>query len=121
MFAKSVPSKAVEAQPSTAELLTTLPIVQSELEQCEARISQIKQVVMSEMQDAEVLTFSGQTLATWKAPKPSYRLDAKKLEHEHPGLVSQYQTPINNSRRLVVKANILTASERSVWTKESGL
>ena len=106
LFAKSVPAKAVEAQPSTAQLLTTLPLAQSELDQCEARISQIKQVVMSEMQDAEVLTFSGQTLATWKAPKPSYRLDVKKLEQAHPELTSQYQLPINNSRRLVIKVNI---------------
>ena len=105
LFAKSVSSKAVEAQPSTAELLKTLPIVQSELEQCEARISQIKQVVMSEMQDAEVLTFCGQTMATWKAPKPSYRLDAKKLEQAHPELIALYQTPIGNSRRLVIKSN----------------
>jgi hypothetical protein len=57
------------------------------------------------MQDAEVLTFTGQTLATWKAPKPSYRLDAKKLEQAHPELIAQYQTPIGNSRRLVIKAN----------------
>ena len=111
LFAKSIPSKVVEAKPSTVKLLTTLPLAQSELEQCEARISQIKQVLMSEMQDAEVLTFSGQTLATWKAPKPSYRLDVKKLEQAHPELTEQYQTPINNSRRLVIKANISATLE----------
>jgi predicted phage-related endonuclease len=105
LFAKSVSSKAIEAQPSTVELLKTLPIVQSELEQCEARISRIKQVVMSEMKDAELLTFTGQTLATWRAPKPSYRLDAKKLEQAHPELIAQYQTPNGNSRRLVIKSN----------------
>ena len=104
LFAKSIPRKAVEAHPSTVELLKTLPTVQSELEQCEARISKIKQVIMSEMQDAEVLTFTGQTLATWKAPKPSYRLDAKKLEQAHPELMVQYQIPISNSRRLVIKS-----------------
>jgi len=103
LFAKSIPSKAVEARPSTVELLKTLPTVQSELEQCEARISQIKQVVMSEMQDAEVLTFAGQMLATWKAPKPSFRLDAKQLEAEHPELANLYKTPVQNSRRLVIK------------------
>ncbi len=58
---------------------------------------------MRQMQDAEVLTFHGQTLATWKAPKPSLRLDAKRLTEEHPDLVHQYQVPIQNSRRLVIK------------------
>lgn len=105
LFAKSVLSKAVEAQPSTVELLATLPSVQTELEQCEARISSIKKVLMSEMQDAEILSFGGQTLATWKAPKISYRFDVKKFEQDHPELAAQYQAPIGNSRRLVIKAN----------------
>ncbi len=55
------------------------------------------------MQDAEVLTFHGQTLATRKAPKPSLQLDAKRLAEEHPDLFHQYQVPIHNNRRLVIK------------------
>jgi putative phage-type endonuclease len=106
LFAKSVQSKAVEAQPSTVELLATLPAVQAELDQCEERISNIKKVVMSEMQDAEILSFCGQTIATWKMPRISYRVDAKKLEQEHPELIAKYQTPIGNSRRLVIKSNL---------------
>ena len=45
----------------------------------------------------------GQVLATWKSPKQSYRLDSKRLEIEHPELILQYQVPIQNSRRLVIK------------------
>lgn len=111
LFAKSYPGKAVEIKSDTLKLLSTLPKVQSELEQCEVRVSQIKQALMSEMQDAEVLTFDGQTIATWKSPKPSYRLDAKKLEQAHPELISQFQMPIGNSRRLVIKTNLLPAFE----------
>jgi len=58
---------------------------------------------MSAMGDAESLLYQDQVLATWKAPKPSYRLDSKRLELEHPKLVTQYQVPIQNSRRLVIK------------------
>jgi putative phage-type endonuclease len=47
--------------------------------------------------------YQGQVLATWKSPKQSYRLDSKKLEIEHPELIPQYQVPIQNSRRLVIK------------------
>ena len=108
LFAKSAQGKVIEAKKSTVDLLATLPKLQDQLNDCEARISQIKQAVMAEMQDAEQLTFDGHTLATWKAPKLTYRLDVKKLEQAHPQLTAQYQIPIANSRRLVIKQNSLT-------------
>lgn len=58
---------------------------------------------MGQMGEAEVLTYRSQLLATWKSPKQSYRLDSKRLELEHPELIPQYQMPINNTRRLVIK------------------
>ena len=58
---------------------------------------------MGHMGQAEILTYQGQVLATWKAPRPSYRLDSKRLEAEHPELATQYKMPIQNSRRLVIK------------------
>jgi putative phage-type endonuclease len=103
LFGKSTLGKSIEAHAQTYELIKKLKSLNEQVEQYEAEISQIKQSIMGEMQDAEVLTFYGQTLATWKAPKPSLRLDAKKLTEEHPDLVHQYQVPIQNSRRLVIK------------------
>jgi len=103
LFGKSTVSKSVEAHAETCELIKKLQSLNAQVEQYELEISQIKQSIMGQMQDAEVLTFQGQTLATWKAPKPSLRLDAKKLTVEHPELVHQYQVPIQNSRRLVIK------------------
>jgi len=55
------------------------------------------------MGKAELLTYQGRTLATWKAPKPSFRLDSKRLELDHPEIASSYKLPIQNSRRLVIK------------------
>jgi len=103
LFGRSTVSKSVEAPQETCELIKKLKSLNEQVEQYESEISQIKQNIMGQMQDAEVLTFHGQTLATWKAPKPSFRLDAKKLTEDHPDLVHQYQVPIQNSRRLVIK------------------
>jgi putative phage-type endonuclease len=103
LFGKSTVSKSVEAPAQTCELIKKLKSLNQQVNRYEAEISQIKQSIMGQMQDAEVLTFHGQTLATWKAPKPSLRLDAKRLTKEHPDLVHQYQVPIQNSRRLVIK------------------
>lgn len=103
LFGKSSVRKSVEAPDETCELIKKLKSLNEQVEHYEAEISQIKQNIMGQMQDAEVLTYHGQTLATWKAPKPSLRLDAKRLSEKHPDLVHQYQLPIQNSRRLVIK------------------
>jgi hypothetical protein len=55
------------------------------------------------MGEAETLTYQGKVIATWKAPKPSYRLDSKRLEMDHPQIASHYKIPVQNSRRLVIK------------------
>ena len=103
LFGKSTVSKSIEAPTETCLLIKKLKSLNQQIDHYEAEVSQIKQSIMGQMQDAEVLTYHGQTLATWKAPKPSLRLDAKKLAEEHPELVNQYQVPIQNSRRLVIK------------------
>ncbi len=63
----------------------------------------MKQAIMETMQDAETLSYGGRVLATWKTPKPSQRLDTKRLNQDHPKLVQEYQVPIALSRRLLIK------------------
>ena len=55
------------------------------------------------MQEAQELTYQGKVLATWKKPKASFRFDSKRFEITHPELFPLFQTPIQNSRRLVIK------------------
>jgi putative phage-type endonuclease len=103
LFKKEVTGKSVEADTIVCELTSKLQLLNSEIKSKEMEISQIKQTIMSQMGEAELLTYQGQILATWKSPKQSYRLDSKRLEQEHPELIPQYQVPIQNSRRLVIK------------------
>lgn len=58
---------------------------------------------METMADAEVLTYFGKPIVTWKAQKPTYRIGTKRLGLEHPELIKAYQNPIRSSRRFVVK------------------
>ena len=102
LFPKSSP-KSVEARKETCELLAKMKDIQAKVESYEEEISQIKQQVMAEMREAEVLTFEGQVLATWKSPKPSTRIDTKKLTEDHPDIIAPYQVQVANSRRFVVK------------------
>jgi len=103
LFSKGDPEKSIEAQQQTLELTKRLHALNSEIETCEEELSTIKQTIMSQMGEAELLTYQGRTLATWKAPKPSFRLDSKRLELDHPEIASSYKLPIQNSRRLVIK------------------
>lgn len=116
LFSKSDSTKTVEASDETRELTRRLHLLNSQIAIYEKEISGIKQVIMNQMGQAEILTYKGQILATWKAPKPSFRLDAKKLEMDHPEIYANYKTPVQNSRRLVVKElsnRVETLSEES--------
>jgi len=103
LFKKEVIGKAIEADQGVCELTSKLQLLNSEIKSKEMEISHIKQTIMEKMGEAELLTYQGQVLATWKSPKQSYRIDSKRLEVEHPELIPQYQMPIQNSRRLVIK------------------
>jgi predicted phage-related endonuclease len=103
LFSKGNATKSIEAQKETADLTKRLHTLNSEIDVREEEISSIKQTIMSQMGEAELLTYEGRTLASWKAPKPSFRLDSKALELNHPEIASNYKIPVQNSRRLVIK------------------
>jgi len=110
LFSQGKSAKKVEADIATYESTKQLQILNGQIAKYEEEASNIKQRLMSAMGHAESLYYQGQLLATWKAPKTSYRLDAKRIEQEHPDLFEQYRTPVQNSRRLVVK----NLSEKSI-------
>jgi putative phage-type endonuclease len=103
LFSKGDPAKSIEAAQETLELTKRLRLLNSEIDVREEEISFIKQNIMNQMGEAELLTYQGRTLASWKAPKPSFRLDSKRLELDHPEIASNYKIPVQNSRRLVIK------------------
>lgn len=53
--------------------------------------------------DAEAISYGGQTLATWKAPKPSEKFDAKAFQSEHPDLAQPYMRETQGARRFLLK------------------
>ena len=103
LFTKTTLAKSVEASSELVKSIGHISKVQQRIDQGEEELSKIKQQVMATLQDAEILTYQGKTLATWKAPKPSVRLDAKQLEKDHPALVAQYQNASQSTRRLLIK------------------
>ncbi|BEI36614.1 YqaJ viral recombinase family nuclease [Polynucleobacter sp. HIN7] len=103
LFQRASSGKTIEANPQTIALIQELKALESQSHAEEEQINSIKQQLMETMADAEVLTYLGKPVITWKAPKPSYRIDTKRLGLEHPELIRAYQSPVINSRRFVVK------------------
>ncbi len=100
---KGDPAKTVEAKTETWAQTKRLQLLHNEIDMREEEISTIKQSIMNQMGEAETLTYEGKVLVTWKAPKPSFRLDSKRLEIDHPEIATNYKTAVQNSRRLVIK------------------
>lgn len=103
LFQRSSIGKTLEASSEVLDLIRKLKALETQAHIEEEQIDAIKQTLMETMTDAEVLTYLGKPVITWKAPKPSYRIDTKRLTLEHPELVKAYQSPVINSRRFVVK------------------
>ena len=103
LFQRSDPSKTLEANAETLALLARLQTLNDQGNACEEEITTLKTRIMAQMQDAEVLAHQGQVLATWKAPKASYRLDAKRLEAEERAIYEKYKIASQTSRRFVLK------------------
>ena len=103
LFHKGSSQKTVKASEATLEICKQLHALNQEIAIKEEQVSTIKKSLMNQMGEAETLTYQEQILATWKAPKPSFRIDSKRLEQEQPALYQQYKAMVQNSRRLVVK------------------
>jgi putative phage-type endonuclease len=103
LFSQSMSQKSMEANTQLYQEIQQLSQHQQLLEEQALAIDTIKSHIMETLQDAEVLTYQNQVLATWKAPKASQRIDSKRLQSEHPELYQNYLVPIQNSRRLTIK------------------
>lgn len=53
--------------------------------------------------DAEAISYGGQTIATWKAPKPSEKFDSKAFSQAHPELAKEFTTSYQGARRFLLK------------------
>ena len=104
LFQRASIGKTIEAGEETIALVQQLKVLESKTQVEEEQIERIKQQLMETMADAEVLTYLGKPLITWKTPKPTYRIDTKRLSVDHPELVKAYQYPLMNSRRFLVKS-----------------
>ena len=103
LYKNSEPEKIIEANHEVLTLLKCLSEHSAQIALHEKDVRSIKQVLMQTMGHAEILSYQGQILATWKTPKQSYRIDAKRVESDYSEIVYAYKEPIQNNRHLYIK------------------
>ncbi len=103
LFPKVSIAKKVEAPQSLLKEIEHFHAIQTIIKEKEALASEIKQLIMKTLGDADTLTYQGKILATWKAPKPSIKTNFKQLELDHPEWLMPYQSTQEGSRRLLIK------------------
>lgn len=92
------------ADATTLHHVTRLTALTEQLKMLESVIEQNRDEIKLAMGDASVLKDpDGRILATWKAAKPSARIDLDRLRTEQPAIAEAYTVTSEPSRRFLLK------------------
>lgn len=95
--------KIIECSDEVFKAYLQLKDVRKEIDALEERKENLENAIKMAFEDAEALSYGGDTIATWKAPKPSARFDAKAFQADHPDLARPYIQTTQGARRLLLK------------------
>ena len=95
--------KIVEVNDEIFAAYQDLKAVKDELSAIEEKKTALEEKIKLGFGDAEAISYDGQTLATWKAPKPSNKFDAKAFTAAHPDLAKEFTFPTQGARRFLLK------------------
>lgn len=95
--------KIIEITDEVYEAYLGLKQIKSEISALEDRKAELEERIKLCFGDAEAVSYGGQTIATWKAPKPSQKFDDKAFKADHPNLYSEYIKEVQGSRRFLIK------------------
>lgn len=95
--------KIIETSDEVFESYQKLKEVKKEIKALEEVQEKHEAIIKMAFADAEALTYGGDTIATFKAPKASLKFDAKTFQAEHPDLAKPYMQESQGARRLLLK------------------
>lgn len=102
-YNRHIDGKTVEVAQDVFEAVNNLKEIKKHVKELEEAQAKLEEQIKLAFGDAEGITYEGTTLATWKAPKPSQRFDAKALQADCPSLYEKYLVPTQSSRRFLLK------------------
>lgn len=95
--------KIIEISDDVFHAYEELKEVKEQISRLDERKAALEEQVKLGFGDAEAISYGGQTIATWKAPKPSEKFDDKAFKAEHPDLAGQYMKTVQGARRFLLK------------------
>ena len=95
--------KIVEVNDEIFAAYQALKGVKDELAAIEERKTELEAKIKLGFGDAEAISYGGQTIATWKAPKPSSKFDTKAFTAAHPDLAKEFTVESQGARRFLLK------------------
>lgn len=95
--------KIIEVSSEIFDACSSLREIKKQIKGLETTQAELEERIKMAFGDAEGISFDGQTLATWKAPKPSQKFDAKALQADDPETYSKYVTSQQGARRFLLK------------------
>lgn len=102
-YATHTEGKTVEVSDTVFEAYASLCELKRDMGELENRKEDLESTLKMAFGDAESITYGGDTLATWKAPKPSKSFDKDLFKAENPELYAKYCIERQNARRFLLK------------------
>lgn len=102
-FNRHTDRKIIECSDEVFEAYKELKEVKKLMDETKIHKESLEVKLKMAFQDAEALSYGGETIATWKAPKPSNKFDDKAFIADYPDLVAPYMHPVQGARRLLLK------------------
>lgn len=95
--------KVLEVNEDIYNACRELREVKKALAETEEEKERLEEKIKLAFADAEAISYGGVTLATFKAPKPGSRFDAKAFTAAHPELAAEYTQTVQGARRFLLK------------------
>lgn len=102
-FNRHTDRKIIECSDEVFEAYKELKEVKKLMDETKIHKESLEVKLKMAFQDAEALSYGGETIATWKAPKPSNKFDDKAFIADYPDLVAPYMHQAQGARRLLLK------------------
>lgn len=102
-FSRHTDGKVIEVTEELYGAYTQLKEVKKSLAALDEQKEALEEKLKIAFGDAEALSYGGHTIATFKAPKPSMKFDAKAFTAAHPELAEEFTAEVQGNRRFLLK------------------
>ena len=95
--------KVIEVSDDIFTACNDLKALKERIAELDEQKSALEEKIKLGFGDAEAISYGGQTIATWKAPKPSEKFDAKAFAKAHPDMAKEFTSSYQGARRFLLK------------------